>query len=86
MPKDHIVINAMAAANHQEHLVEMFVTEFEIREWFKTVDLQQAWDTFRVAEGILEMRGSQRKRRKDAGKPRQATLTPDNGFEELMGS
>ena len=47
--------------------------EYEIRQWFKTVDLAQAVDTHRVCEGIIEMRREQqpkRARRKDAGKPR----------------
>jgi hypothetical protein len=54
--------------------------EFNIRTWFKTVDLDQARDTFRVVEGILEMRGSQRRRRKDAGKPR------NDGNQPLIGN
>jgi hypothetical protein len=70
--------------SEKSHSMAQGIEEYEIREWFKTVDLEQARDTFRVVEGILEMRGSQRKRRKDAGKPRQATLTPTD--EELMGS
>jgi hypothetical protein len=47
--------------------------EADIRQWFKTVELAQARDTFRVVEGILEMREAskpKRVRRKDAGKPR----------------
>lgn len=49
------------------------IDEQDIREWFKTVDIEQARDTFRVVEGILEMRGTGRKRRKDAGRTRAAT-------------
>ena len=45
--------------------------EMDIRQWFKTVDIEQARDTFRVVEGILEMRGTGRKRRKDAGAKRE---------------
>lgn len=52
----------------------MLIDEMDVREWFKHVDLEQARDTFRVVEGILEMRSersaSGRRRRKDAGKPR----------------
>ena len=45
--------------------------EFAVREWFKTVDIEQARDTFRVVEGILEMRSvPKRARRKDAGTKR----------------
>ena len=45
--------------------------EMDVREWFKTTELEQARDTFRVVEGILEMRGTGRKRRKDAGTKRE---------------
>jgi hypothetical protein len=62
----------------------MHVEEHHVREWFKTVDIEQARDTFRVVEGILEMRGTGRKRRKDAGRTRQVKLIEDN--QELMGS
>lgn len=55
--------------------------EMDVREWFKTVDVEQARDTFRVVEGILEMRGTARKRRKDTGtkkpKSEQDTFYPD---------
>jgi hypothetical protein len=43
------------------------IDEMDIRGWFKAADVEQARDTFRVVEGILEMRGTARKRRKDAG-------------------
>ena len=49
------------------------IDEHDIRQWFKTVDLEQAQDTFRVVEGIIETRQAmqpKRARRKDAGKPR----------------
>lgn len=52
--------------------------EYDIRRWFMIVDLEQARDTFRVVEGILEMRQTaqpKRKRRSDAGAKRgQETL------------
>lgn len=49
------------------------IAEWDIRQWFKTVDLEQASDTFRVVEGILEMRREaqpKRKKRSDAGSER----------------
>ena len=52
--------------------------EYDIRKWFKIVELAQARDTFRVVEGILEMREAsvpRRKKRSDAGKPRSASIT-----------
>lgn len=60
-----------------------WIDEMDVREWFKTADIEQARDTFRVVEGILEMRAERsatgRRRRKDAGKPRtiQETFLPD---------
>ena len=54
--------------------------EYDIRRWFMAAELEQAIDTFRVVEGIIETRQSmqpKRARRKDAGKPRgeaQGTL------------
>jgi hypothetical protein len=57
--------------------------EYEIRRWFKTVDLEQARDTFRVVEGILEMRAvAKRARRKDAGKPRDAGPAAEGLFDK----
>lgn len=59
--------------------------EMDIRQWFKTVDLDQAQDTFRVVEGILEMRKDaqpKRKRRSDAGRPRRGT-SGDEGLLDL---
>jgi hypothetical protein len=44
--------------------------ELDIRHWFCAVDLEQALDTFRVVEGILQARQEaqpKRKRRSDAG-------------------
>jgi hypothetical protein len=49
------------------------IDEYEIRQWFMTVDLEQARDTFRVVEGILQTREQfqpKRKKRSDAGKSR----------------
>lgn len=46
--------------------------EHEIRRWFMAADLEQARDTFRVVEGIIETRTEmqpKRKRRSDAGQP-----------------
>jgi hypothetical protein len=48
--------------------------EYDIRQWFMHVELQQAEDTMRVAEVIIEMRQSvkpKRKRRSDAGTKRE---------------
>jgi hypothetical protein len=53
--------------------------EFDIRMWFMKVDLAQAQDTFRVVEGIIQTREQfqpKRKRRKDAGKPRDDGQQP----------
>jgi hypothetical protein len=47
--------------------------EFDIRHWFCSVDLEQAMDTFRVVEGILQARQEaqpKRKKRSDAGQQR----------------
>jgi len=47
--------------------------EYDVRRWFMTADLEQAQDTFRVVEGILQAREygtPKRKRRSDAGQPR----------------
>lgn len=55
------------------------IDEFDIRQWFKTCELEQANDTFKVVEGILEMRNEakpQRRRRKDAGIPKTGPALP----------
>lgn len=47
--------------------------ERAIRLWFMQTDLEQAEDTFRVVEGIIETRKEfqpKRKKRSDAGQPR----------------
>ena len=53
------------------------IEEYDIRVWFMKVDLEQARDTFRVVEGILQTRVEYqpaRKKRSDAGKPRNGEL------------
>lgn len=53
--------------------------EFDIRKWFMTVDLEQARDTFRVVEGIIQTREQfqpKRKQRSDAGKKRDDGQQP----------
>jgi hypothetical protein len=68
---------------------EVLVDEMIVRQWFKQVDIEQARDTFRVVEGILEMRGeSKRKRRSDAGttrapKPLDAQGVLPGGFGKV---
>jgi hypothetical protein len=69
--------------------------EMDVRQWFKTVDLAQARDTFRVVEGILEMREAskpKRVRRKDAGTKRitqaeliQEEIQRDAGQPDVFG-
>jgi hypothetical protein len=47
--------------------------EYDIRQWFIHTELEQAQDTFRVVEGIMEARSvdqPKRKRRSDAGQKR----------------
>lgn len=54
------------------------VGEHDVRQWFTKVSLEQARDTYRVVEGIIETRQAmqpKRARRKDAGKPRPAERT-----------
>lgn len=54
--------------------LDIELEESDIRAWFKAVELDQAQDTFRVVEGILEMRAEaqpKRKRRSDAGTSRE---------------
>jgi hypothetical protein len=56
--------------------------EYDIRRWFMATELDQARDTFRVVEGIIETRTAmtpKRQRRSDAGKSReeQIKLTED---------
>ena len=56
--------------------------EYDVRQWFKTVDLEQALDTYRVVTGILEMRREaqpKRKRRSDAGQPRDEQIKLTEG-------
>lgn len=56
---------------------DMDIDEREIRLWFMQTDLEQAIDTFRVVEGIIETRKEfqpTRKKRSDAGKPKQIEL------------
>lgn len=53
--------------------------EFDIRAWFMKVDLEQARDTFRVVEGIIQTReqfAPKRRTRKDAGKKRDDGQQP----------
>jgi hypothetical protein len=59
------------------------VEEFDIRKWFTMADLEQARDTFRVCEGIIQARLAMkpaRKRRKDAGETRDK----DAGAQGLL--
>ena len=49
------------------------IDERDIRLWFMKTDLEQAEDTFRVVEGIIETRKEfqpKRKKRSDAGQQR----------------
>ena len=61
--------------------------EWHVRRWFCSIDLEQAEDTFRVVEGILQARREarpavkQRKRRSDAGVSRSQQL--DEKAKEL---
>lgn len=51
----------------------MKLEEIDIREWFSTVDLEQAIDTYNVVTGIIDYRKRtqpKRKKRSDAGRPR----------------
>jgi hypothetical protein len=51
------------------------IEEDHIREWFMRVDVEQARDTLKVCEGIVDTRLTmqpKRKRRSDAGQPRNA--------------
>jgi hypothetical protein len=60
------------------------IEEFDIRLWFVKTDLEQALDTFRVVEGILQARQEAqpaRKRRRDAGVKR-ATEPLLNSLDE----
>lgn len=62
------------------------IEEMDVRQWFKTVDLDQAQDTFRVVQGILEMRAEsqpKRKRRKDAGLARDKS---DDSHDLFLGA
>jgi hypothetical protein len=49
------------------------IDERDVRLWFMKTDLEQAEDTFRVVEGIIETRKEfqpKRKKRSDAGQQR----------------
>ena len=62
------------------------IEEYDIRIWFMKTDLEQARDTFRVVEGILQTREEftpKRKRRSDAGKPREE---PSLDFDAMKGT
>lgn len=53
------------------------IDEMDIRIWFMKTDLDQARDTFRVVEGIIQTREQfqpARKKRSDAGKSRNGEL------------
>lgn len=55
------------------------IEEFDIRMWFMKVELEQARDTFRVVEGIIQTREQfqpKRKTRSDAGKKRDDGQQP----------
>jgi hypothetical protein len=57
--------------------LEIELEEDDIRRWFMAVPLEQAQDTFRVVEGIIQMRTEAqpaRKRRKDAGTKRETVV------------
>lgn len=60
--------------------------EYEIRRWFMAAELEQARDTFRVVEGIIETRMEmqpKRARRSDAGTKRsQRDLALDDLKEQ----
>jgi hypothetical protein len=50
------------------------IDERDIRVWFMKTDLEQAQDTFRVVEGIIQTREQfqpKRKKRSDAGQTRE---------------
>jgi len=56
--------------------IEQRIDEYDVRAWFREVELKQAADTLRVCEGIIETRQimqPKRARRKDAGKKRGST-------------
>ena len=65
------------------------IEEWDIRKWFCSVEFEQAEDTFRVVEGILQARreaqpvAKQRKRRSDAGLKRRHT-EEQGGIDELL--
>lgn len=59
------------------------IDERDVRVWFMKADLEQALDTYRVIEGILETRKEfqpKRKRRSDAGQSRDK----DPGSQGLL--
>lgn len=50
------------------------IDEADVRRWFSCVDLDQASDTLMICVGIIQGRQAaapKRKRRKDAGQPRE---------------
>ena len=56
--------------------------EYDVRRWFMAADLEQARDTFRVVEGIIEMRMAlhpKRKPRSDKGQSRSDILPLSDG-------
>jgi hypothetical protein len=62
------------AMSEQPKDLQSLIDEDNIRLWFYTVDLEQAEDTYRVVDGILQGRRAgvpARKKRADAGKPRK---------------
>lgn len=59
------------------------IEEYDIRQWFMRVDLEQAEDTLNVVRGIIETRRTlqpKRKRRSDAGQSRDK----DAGSQGLL--
>jgi hypothetical protein len=60
--------------------LEIELEEYDIRRWFVAVPLEQAQDTFRVVEGIIQMRTEAkpaRKPRRDAGVSKTPPLALD---------
>ena len=69
----------------------LHIDEYTIRQWFVTTELEQARDTLRVCEGIIQARleaQPKRKQRSDAGKTRGTGTTqvtwPD-GQNTMLG-
>lgn len=65
------------------------ISEWDVRQWFTFVELEQAHDTLRSAGVIIDTRETlkpKRARRKDAGKPRPTVENPqDKAQRELLG-